>query len=192
MNHRFTLVIIVMLVATGVGGLMQLHDASRTADQHAGDAPTARRAKMQPVRFGTAQIMVPASWVALSSDVDHRTFGAADRSQTVTLGDIPASPASPHQSLTRAYRELLRQGKPVHDLRFIGDAPRRSVSIAEFRVTANGDGSADDQIVVRQVWHRSGTIDDQRDLIATWTSRESLAWPVPLRDLVPSVMSQRG
>jgi len=175
--------LVLLLVALGA---WRVGDEPRAAADSATE-PTS----VAPRTFGDARLEVPRSWQTLDRSGERVTWGASDRSHTVTLASTEAS-SVPLPTIARevvaqssdSLPEASTAGDPVAiDLQ--GRAPKGdSAVLVPFEV---GDGTHP-PIQVVQVWRR-----DSRagvDLVATWTSADG-TWPASPRELLPRASGSR-
>lgn len=136
-------------------------------------------------RAGTARIDLPRDWVSLEHAADHATWGAADRSSTVTVAQVestaaplPAVVAAVAADASAVLPGARVAGRPV-ELDVGYEAPRDDAAmLIRFVVEADGSGP----LHVEQVWRR-----DTRagvDVVATWTSADG-HWPRSPRRSIP-------
>lgn len=152
-------------------------------------APAADEVQTAPRSFGDARLDVPRTWQTLGRSAERITWGAPDRSHTVTLASTEASSVA----LPTIVREVVAQSTdslpgasvasdPV-DIDLGERAPRGdSAALVTFEV---GDGSHP-PIHVVQVWRRDARAGV--DLVATWTSADG-TWPASPRELLPQATS---
>jgi hypothetical protein len=169
--------LVLLLVALGTWRV-----SNETRD---GDAPPAPGVPTAPRSFGDAKLDVPRTWRTLGRSRERITWGAADRSHTVTLASTEASAVA----LPTIVREVVEQSTdslpgasvasdPV-DIDLGDRAPRGdSAVLVRFVV---GDGSHA-PIHVVQVWRRDARAGI--DLVETWTSADG-TWPASPRELLP-------
>lgn len=158
------------------------------------DEPRERTAPVEevpvaPRSFGDAKLDVPRTWQTLGRSQERITWGAANRSHTVTLASTEASSVA----LPTIVREVVAQSAeslpgasvasdPV-DIELGDRAPRGdSAVLVRFEV---GDGRHA-PIHVVQVWRRD--VRAGIDLVATWTSADG-TWPASPRELLPQAAS---
>ena len=152
-------------------------------------SPPSEGVSTAPRSFGDAKLEVPRTWRTLGRSAERITWGAADRSHTVTLASTDASSVA----LPTIVREVVAQSAdslpgasvasdPV-DIDLGERAPRGdSAALVTFEV---GDGTHP-PIHVVQVWRRDARAGV--DLVATWTSADG-TWPASPRELLPQATS---
>lgn len=161
----------------------------RVVDDPREHATPTEAAPTAPRSFGDAKLDVPRSWQTLGRTPERITWGAANRTHTVTL----ASTESSSVALPTIVREVVAQSveslpgasiasDPV-DIDLGDTAPRDdSAVLVRFEV---GDGSHA-PIHVVQVWRRDARAGV--DLVATWTSADG-TWPASPREHLPQATS---
>ncbi len=174
--------LVLLLVALGT---WRVADPSHGRSTPAADTAT----KTASRSFGDAKLEVPRTWRTLGRSAERITWGAPDRSHTVTLASTEASSVA----LPTIVREVVAQSAdslpgasiasdPV-DIDLGDRAPRGdSAALVTFEV---GDGTHP-PIHVVQVWRRDARAGV--DLVATWTSADG-TWPASPRELLPQATS---
>jgi hypothetical protein len=172
--------LLVLLVALG---------AWRVGDER-GETTAPPPEPVAPRAFGELRLDVPRAWRTLDRTSDHVTWGAADRSHTVTLASTEASTLP----LSAVVREVARQSsQSVPGTRVVegptllelGDRAPRDDAAALVRLEVVESGR---RLDVVQVWRR-----DSRagvDVVATWASTDG-AWPLSPRDALPRASGTR-
>ncbi len=173
--------LMLLLVALGTWRVVGEQHAER--DALSGDVPVA------PRTFGDAKLEVPRSWRTLDRSADRVTWGAANRTHTVTLASTEASSVP----LPTIVREVVAQSldslpvarvasDPV-DIDLGERAPRDDSAVL---VRFDVDDGTHRPIQAVQVWRRD--VRAGIDIVATWTSADG-TWPASPRELVPQAAS---
>jgi len=169
----------------GIGWCVPLLLVGALFARHVTSDPTARSganghtAEASVVRvWGEQSVRTPAAWVRLAGARGFITWGAADRSHTVTIASTEASVlplAGVVREVTREASRTLPGARSVGGptpVRLEGPVPHGdSAILARFDVR----GKDRPTLHVVQVWRRDSR--GERDLVATWTSLDG-KWPV--------------
>lgn len=137
------------------------------------------RPTTRTVSAGSSQVITPRTWRRLSAGVDHVVWGRTDRTQTVTLAELPAG-AAPLLEIARGSALAMRDEVPGYRFESLVALQNGSVVVHRFRA---GSGA----IHVAQVWRRSA--DAETDAVATWTA--SRRPPAVAAGLVPEFRARR-
>lgn len=149
------------------------------------ERPTAEEVRVAPRSFGDAQLDVPRTWRTLDRSAERITWGAANRSHTVTLASTEASsvalPAIVRDVVAQSAESLPGASSASAPIDIdLGDRAPRGDSAVLVRFTVS-DGSHE-PIHVVQVWRRDARA--EIDVVATWTSADG-SWPASPRELLP-------